>query len=712
MKPNKEYKDLLKILKTYFTEEDIKEIDKYYSFAEKLYKGMKRITGEDYIYHSINMAYSLAELKMDKVTIGASLIHEAITLEKENYESIQKLFGEETAEILLGISKISNLKRTFKNNNIERYRKIIVGLADNPKVIFIKLADRLDNLKTIKVHSLEHQLEIIEETEKVFIPIAHRLGIKKFKSELEDLCLRTTHPEEYNEVLSKLKESKEELEKSLNEMKNNIIELLDDHKIKYTIVSRVKSVRGIYNKLQAGKKWETIYDMLGIRVLVDKVEECYLVIGLIHSKYRSLPNRFKDYIANPKSNMYQSLHTTIFGVNNHIYEVQVRTHEMDEIAESGIASHWSYKEHINGSVKTSLDTRLEEFRALIELNDLEGNLNFFNNLQRELVKEEIYVFTPKGDVIELPVGSTPIDFAYKIHTEIGNTTTGALVNNKMVKLGQVLEDGDIVSLITQAGRSPNKAWLKIVKTDSAKARIKSYFFKKEKEKIIDSGKELLEAEIKRKNLNLNETLSNENVNRTLEELKIDSLDDLYFGISTLKYTPTSIINRLLNIKPTVKKEDVLNKLKQNENYKNNSDILISGSSDILTTIASCCHPVKGEEIIGYITKGNGVTIHRKNCFNIDNNSERIIEATWINNNENKYEACLNVYINADNDKLINIITIATKYDINIESMNLKDSNEKYYELMCKVKNIELLNSFITELEGLKFIDKIERAYQK
>lgn len=709
---NKKYNELLKILKTYYTKEDLEVIDKYYNYALNLYSGMKRMTGEDYICHPLSVACSLAELSMDRITIGSALIHEAITLEKDDYENIKREFDEETADILLGISKISGLKRTFKNdNNIERYRKIIVGLADNPKVIFIKLADRLDNLKTLKVHPVEHQYEIIEETEKVFIPIAHRLGIKKFKSELEDLCLRTMHPDEYNEILLKVKESKEELESSLNEMKESIIDILNDHHIHFTIMSRVKSVRGIYNKLQAGKKWDSIYDMLGIRVLVEKTEECYLVIGLVHSKYRSLPNRFKDYIANPKSNMYQSLHTTIFGVNNHIYEVQVRTYEMDDIAESGIASHWSYKEHINGSVKSSLDTRLEEFKALIELNDIEGNLNFFNNLQKELVREEIYVFTPKGDVIELPLGSTPIDFAYRIHTEIGNTAVGALVNNKMVKLDHVLSDGDIVSLITKAGRGPNKAWLKIVKTESAKARIKSYFFKKEKEKIIESGKELLENEIKKKATPLSEALSNENIERVLLDLKLDNIDDLYFGISTLKYTPSMIYNKLLNIKPVIK-NDIKDKIKVSQDNKNNSDIIISGATDILTTIASCCHPVKGEEIVGYITKGNGVSIHRKSCYNIDPNNERIVEASWNENVDNKYEVHLNVYIENDNDKLINIITVATKYDVNIDSLNLKNENDKYYELICRVKNIENLNMFINELEGLKFINKVERAYQK
>lgn len=704
----KKYEELLNVLKTYYEEEDLKEIDGFFKCALKVYEDKKRYTGEDYFNHPLNVALLLAGLKMDIITIGSALLHESMSLEKLTYDEIKEKFGEETADIISGITKISGLKRTFKNeNNIERYRKIIVGLSDNPKIIFIKLADRLDNLKTLYVHPEDHQKEIVEETEKVFIPIAHRLGIKKFKSEMEDLCLRNSHPKEYEEILTQLKDSREKLEEALKEMKNNISEILTEHNIDFTITSRVKSVRGIFNKLSSGKKWNEIYDMLGIRVLVNNLEECYLVLGHIHSKYKSLPKRFKDYIANPKSNMYQSLHTTIFGVGNYMYEVQVRTYDMDEIAERGIASHWSYKEHINGKIKSSLDLRLEEFKTLIEINDIEGNLDFFQNLNKELVKEEIYIFTPKGDVIELPKGSTPIDFAYKIHTEVGNTAVGALVNNKMEKLDYVLSDGDMVSLITQTGREPNKAWLKFVKTENARGRIKSYFFKKEKEKILKTAKELLETEIKKKNLNLNDTLSNENIERISKELELDSIEDLYFGLSSLKYTPSTIINKLLNIKETPTKEELLERVKPKTKIKNN--VIIAGDCNILTNIASCCSPIKGEEIIGYVTKGEGVSIHRKDCKNIDLNCDRIIEACWGEECDSKYQACLNIYTEYRSDKLSEIVALASKHEINIEYMNLKKSKESYYELRCRVKDIDALNIFISDLKKFKFINKVERT---
>ena len=443
------YSELVDVLKTYMEDEYIDFINKYYEQALVIYDGMKRKTGDDYILHPINVAYILATLKMDPLTIAVSLIHEAISLGKMTYEEIEEMFDTDTANIVSSITKISNLRQTFKVNNPEKYRRIIVGLCDSPATLFIKFSDRLHNLRTLKVHDEEHIKYIIDETQNIYIPMAHRLGMKKIKSEMEDLCLQYSDPVGYNKVLDRINASRVELEKSLSRMKYEVMQILDSHNIKYEILSRVKSVRGIYNKLKNGKKWEDIYDLLGLRVLTNDTEDCYRVIGLVQAKYQPIPNRFKDYIANPKPNMYQSLHTTIFGEDKRIYELQVRTYEMDEIAEKGVASHWSYKEQTDGSIKNSIDKILENFRVLVEVNDIKKNMDFFVNLKDELKRSEIYVYTPKGDIIELPSGATPIDFGYKIHSEVGNTTTGALVNSKMVKLDYELQDGDLVELITQ-----------------------------------------------------------------------------------------------------------------------------------------------------------------------------------------------------------------------------------------------------------------------
>ena len=703
---NYTYENLVDVLKTYMAPEYIEFINKYYEQAKNIYAGMKRETGEDYIYHPINVAYILADLKMDPVTIACALIHEAITLGKMTYEEVEEMFGTESANIVNSITKISNLKQTFKINNPEKYRRIIVGLSENPATLFIKFADRLHNLRTLRVHDKEHQKYIIDETQNIYIPIAHRLGMKKMKSEMEDLCLQYSETEQYNKVLDRINADKEELEKSLAKMKYEIMQVLDHHNIKYEILSRVKSVRGIYNKLKNGKRWEDIYDLLGLRVLVNTVEDCYRVIGLVQSKYQPVPNRFKDYIANPKPNLYQSLHTTVYGEDKRIYEVQVRTYEMDEIAEKGVASHWSYKEKIDGSVKNNLDRILEQFRVLVEVNDIEQNMEFFGNIKEELKRNEIYVYTPKGDIIELPAGATPIDFAYKIHSEVGNTTTGALVNSKMVKLDHELKDGDMVELITQKGHAPSKGWLKIVKTEAAKSRIKSYFYKKEREKYIALGHEMLSNECKKKNVDINDIITDENIERLNNSLGTKDLDDIYFSIATLKYLPSSILNRLEVHEPK-KKVLTLNK----KDIKGGNGILIAGSNDILCSLATCCNPVYGEDIVGYITRGYGVKIHSKNCPNIDLNSERIIDAEWESSNENRYTAKLKVYIDDVSDILLKIITLSTKDSIIVDSINLINRNkELFYDISCRVKNINDLHLFIDEVKTINSVVKVERVF--
>lgn len=699
------YQDLVDKISEYMSKDDIELINKYYEEAKLIFEDMKRETGEDYIYHPITVAYTLADLKMDSITIGSALIHEAITLNKRTFEEIKEKFGEETAIILQCISKISGLKRTFKKeNNTERYRRIIVGLAENPKALFIKFADRLHNMKTIYVKDEEHQKEIIDETTNILIPIAHRLGVKKIMSELEDQCLKYSQPKEYNLILKKINDSKEVLEEDLLNMKEEIVELLESHNIKFKILSRVKSVRGIYIKLHVGKKWEDIYDLLGIRVLVNKTEECYLVIGLIHSKYRSIPKRFKDFIANPKSNMYQSLHTTVFGVNNRMYEIQVRTYEMDEIAESGVASHWSYKEKTDGKIKTDMETRLETFRALIESKDMDNNMSFFKNINAELKNKEVYAFTPKGDAIELPYGSTPIDFAYRIHSEVGNTTISAIVNGKIVKLDYIIEDGDIIELNTRKGGSPNKNWLKFVKTEQAKGRIKSYFYKKEKDKMLSIGKEMLENEIKKKNLDINLILTEENTNKILEDLKLDNMDDVYFNIAILKFLPNTIINKILP-----KKEKIF--VPKETKTTINNDILVEGKTNVLSSLASCCNPVYGEEIVGYVTRGSGIKIHTKDCVNIDLNDSRIVKVEWNTKSENTYTVFLNLYVLIGNENVSDIITLATKSSINIEGFNLmkKSDSSYYYKINCRVKNKEDLKKFESDLLSINYITKVERV---
>lgn len=700
------YSDLVKLLNKYLTEEDIELINDYYEKALFVYEDMQRLTGEDYILHPIRVSCILADLKMDPTTIGCALLHEAVKLEKLTLEEIEETFGNEAKDIINSMTKIINIKRTFKKEeNIEHDRRVIVKMAENPKALFIRLADRTDNMRTAYIFPKEHVNELIEENKNLLIPIAHRLGIKQIKSELEDLDLKLSNPEGYNNIKELINAEDEELQNDLNKMKEEISCLLREHEINFEIFGRVKSIYGIHAKLEKGRRFSDIFDLLGLRILVEKVEECYLIIGLLHSKYRSIPKRFKDFIANPKSNMYQSVHTTVFGVNGRMFEVQVRTYEMDEVAERGVASHWSYKEHSDGKVRSNLENKLEMFKSLIEANDNLDNKDFFKNLESELNSDEMYIYTPKGDIVELPVGATPIDFAYKIHSEVGNKTVGALVNDVMVSLDTPLSDGDVVSLQTRKDSIPNKDWLEFVKTNTAKSRIKSYFSKQEKEKNLLLGEELLTNYIKKQKVAVSSVLNEENVNRVLPLFKVGSLEELYLTIGSLKLTPREVYLKLTLEEKTPTEQMSQKEMHLGKSY--NSDIVVGGKDGILSSIASCCNPVYGEEIVGFITKGKGVSIHRKDCPNIKN-SKRLINTLWKNKDESKYVTNLNIYTNNDNERLMDIIAVATKLDVNILSINLFKTKNTHYKLTCKVKDVDNLGKLMMELKGLKFVDDVER----
>ena len=704
------YEEVKEVLKTFMKESDIKLVDEYYEYAKELFDGEKRLTGEDYIYHMTSVAYTLANLNMDPVTIGCALIHEAISKNKASYDEIKECFGEESAVILSSLDKISQVKRTFNRNDIEHDRRVVVGLAENPKALFIRFADRLHNLKTIDVFPREHVLEVCDETTKILIPIAHRLGLKKFKSAFEDICLRLTDPEGYQSVLDLINSSKEELNEALENIKDEISDLLIEHGIKFTMLSRVKSVYGVYVKLHNGRTFSDIYDLLGIRIIVNEKEECYLVVGLIHSRFQSIPKRFKDFISRPKSNMYQSLHTSVFGDDGRIYEVQVRTYEMDEIAERGGAAHWSYKEKKDVSVN-KFEERLASFRNLIELKEAENNYKFFENINEELVKNEIFVFTPKGDVIELPTLATPIDFAYRIHSEVGNTTTGALVNGKMVKLDYELSDGDVVTLITNKNSEPSKDWLNFVKSENARSRIRSYFSKQEKESLLTLGESLFESEIKKRKTSLSEALTDDNIKKLFDSLKVDNIEEIYLSIASEKYNASYVVDKLLSVEESVTNEDLLTKVFNYKDKSNNKgSILVEGDDNILYTFARCCNPVYGEPIKGYVTKGMGVSIHKADCPNIKDLTDRIIDVSWVSSNDSKFNAYLNIYVDNTNEDIVPIFTKATMMDIFVESMNFTSSKSGgYYTLSLRVKNIDTLNDFIDNIKSFSFVSNVERV---
>ena len=692
-------------------EEKLNKINEAYEFAVEKHKGKKRKSGEDFVEHPLNVAKILSNINVDDITIIAALIHETISESNATLVEIEEKFGKDVANIVDNLTKINKLKLSDDSESGANYlKKVLVGLSEDVRVLIIKLADRLHNMRTLSSLPADKQKQKATETMNVLIPIAHRLGINSIKSELEDLCLKYSKPDVYESILEKLNGTREELEKNLNDMLESISDILSCHDIKFTIKGRVKSVYSIYTKLSTGRKWSDIYDILAMRAIVEKESDCYLAAGLIHSKYRPIPKRFKDYIAMPKANMYQSLHTSVFGRDGHIFEIQLRTKEMDEIAENGIASHWSYKEHTSGNIKNLMDQKLELYKNIIDSHATDESETFAKSMEEELLSDLIYVFTPKGDVMELPIGATPIDFAYRIHTNVGEKTVGAIVNEKIVQLDYKLQDGDIVKIKTDANSTPNKDWLNIVKTTQAKNKIKSYFSKQDRENYIELGKDLLEKEIRKQKLSIKDVLNNTNIEKLCKDLKVNNLEEIYLNIGSLRYTATYIINLIYEDKKNVQDvllDKVLNNNRALTKTNNKNDIIVDGCDDILVNIAECCHPVKGDEIIGYITKGYGVSVHKKSCKNIKDIDTRLINVSWNLNTESTFISKIKVYTDGTNDNLLSIVTNASIKNVTISSINEFNNNTKGYNIVIKVKDKETLENFKESLRILPFVIRVE-----
>lgn len=686
--------------------ENYEEIKRAYEYALKEHAGMKRLSGDDFITHPLEVTRILLDLNVDDTTLIAAMLHEVINNGNTTYEDLKENFGEEVAMIVNSVSKINKLELPDNDEKSIIYlRKILVGLAEDVRVLYIKLADRLHNMRTNWAINPTKQKEKASETMNVLVPIAHRLGINSIKSELEDLSLYYLKPDVYNDILEKLNNTVAELDEYLEEMKESIIELLTDAGIKFEIKGRVKSVYSIYNKLNNGKEWNKIYDILALRVFVDTVAECYQVIGLIHSRFRPMPKRFKDYIASPKENMYQSLHTTVFGIEGKVFEIQVRTYEMDEIAEKGVASHWSYKEKGTKKIQSIMEQKLEMFRNIIEANTNESDVDFENAINSNIFADTIYTYTPKGDVVELPIGSTPIDFAYRIHSKVGDTTVGAIVNDQIVPLSYELQNDDVVNIKTNQGATPNKDWLNIAKTNQAKNKIKAYFSKKDKEGYIEKGKSILEKELRKRKLAFGEVLTSEAIDKLIKDLKLKDLDDIYLALGSLRYTASYIINLINNDKHNV--DDALLERKRDLpkiNYK--GDILVEGQSNIMVNIAKCCMPVKGDEIIGYITKGQGISVHKKECPNIPQDSERTIDVAWNMDSNNYYYTNIYVTIKDNKDILAEVITEVGKKNSLVRSCKTIQKNDNLvYELNIRIADKDELEKICNGI--LKLSDVLE-----
>ena len=690
--------------------EQIQVIKDAYMFAKEKHAGQYRKSGEPYIFHPMNVALILTSIYADYETISAGLMHDVLEDCDCTAEEMEEKFGVVITKLVQGVTKLSRINFSTENEYlIEYYKKIIVGMSEDVRVIIIKLADRLHNMRTLWAIPEDRQKVKAREALEILAPIAHHLGIHKIKSELEDLSLRYLKPDVFYDIAEKLNKTKLERDRTVYEMQEEVTKLLTEHHIPHEIKGRAKCIYSIYNKLDKGKKFSDIYDLLALRILVNTEQECYLALGLIHSKFRPLPKRFKDYIAMPKPNMYQSLHTTVFGIDGYLFEIQIRTYDMDEVAENGIASHWAYKE--NGGSKTAAnlqsttEQKLQFFKSIIELShDKMSSEDFVNSVKDEVLNNSIYCFTPKGDVIELPRGATPLDFAYKIHTKVGETTVGAIVNNNIVPLNYELKNNDIVKINTNKSSKPSKEWIQMVKSTATRNKIKSFFTKNDREVYVERGKYSLEKELRKKKITFSEFISDENIEKICDELKLENLEDIYLSIGNGKATVHGVINIIY------KTEDApVPKVTKINNSSIDADIIVDGIDKVRVNLANCCSPVYGDEIVGYITKANGITVHRINCHNLDMLEDRTLDVRWDTNVNKRYLTFILIYTNDGANHMLDLVQTISMLNVSVDGVKtMKKGDNNIYEVACYVTGLEQLNKLILTVKKHDYIDKVER----
>lgn len=711
--------DLIKIIEKYMTEEEVAFVMKAYEYAKMMHKDQKRKSGEPYIIHPVNVAIILADLDMDVETIIAALLHDVVEDTPATYDDVKNMFSEDIANIVDGVTKLNKLNyKSSEDFQAENLRKMILAMNNDIRVIIVKLADRLHNLRTLEYMNEEKQKQKAKETIEIYAPLAGRLGIFKIKWELEDLSLRYLDPEGYYDLVEKINKKRSEREKEINEIIKAISNELDKQELHYDISGRPKNFYSIYKKMNGkNKSFENIYDLIAVRILVDTVKDCYAVLGIVHSMWKPLPGRFKDYIAMPKPNMYQSLHTTVISDTGEIFEIQIRTYEMHEVAEYGIAAHWKYK---GGKAQgKDVDNKLDWLRQLLEWQkDLKDPKEFIDTLKIDFFDDEVFVFTPNGDVVDLPEGSTPVDFAYRVHTGVGNTCVGAKVDSRIVPLNYKLKNGNIVEIITQKSASgPSRDWLKFVKSPRAKQKIKQWFKSKEKDISIEKGRELFEREAKKLGLDTN-ILDNEKIyNKLAKELSLNSISDLFASIGYGNFKEKLVINKILNIKNAIenigltKNED--DYLKSSSSKKDATGVKIDGLEGMKIKFAKCCNPVPGDEIIGFVTRGYGVSIHRKDCTNIANflDSDRCLEAEWDAASSEKFLA--NVTIRAvDRTGILSEITaMAKEANVGIQSLSAKSNtiSDIFIYLTFEVIGKDELDKMIQKLKTINGILDVYRS---
>ena len=712
----------LKALKNIFTSYNKKKddwlvINKAYNYALKAHANQQRVSGDSYIIHPLGVAIILAELELDPVTIVAGLLHDVLEDTSVQYEELEKEFGEEVAYLVNGVTKLSRIEfHSKEEQQAESLRKMFVAMAKDIRVILIKLADRTHNMRTLRYLDPHKQKEIAQETLEIYAPLAHRLGIYKIKWELEDLSFRFLQREKYYELVNKLAKKRKEREEFIRKIIDVLQHKLDETGIKGSISGRPKHLYSIYTKMiEEGKGFNEIFDLTAVRIIVDNIKDCYAALGMVHTLWKPIPGRFKDYIAMPKPNMYQSLHTTVMVAKNELLEVQVRTWEMHRTAEYGIAAHWRYKEKIKDDKEFA--DKLTWLRQLLEWQqDLKDAHEFMEHLKIDLFTDEVFVFTPKGDVIILPTGSIPLDFAYRIHTDIGHRCTGAKVNGRIVPLDYELQTGDIVEIITSKQGGPSRDWLKMVKTSQAKSKIRTWFKKEKKEENILKGKDQLEKEIRRFHLEPHLLLKESLVEAVGKQFNLLSSEDVFAAVGYGGVSAQQVVGRLREeyekqFGETRPEEPELTPWKQEA--KVTRGVCIEGVDNLLIRFARCCNPVPGDEIVGFITRGRGVSIHRIDCPNIKLNKakDRLLKAYWEQSPESTYPVEVEIEALDRTSLLADIMSAVSEHKINISAIEGKTSKNGIAVIRVTfiVKNVEQLERIMERLRKVKDIFAVNRT---
>lgn len=722
-------KDILEKVKKNRRWPDTKLIQKAYNYAFKKHGTQLRKSGEPYIIHPTCVAYTVAELGLDEKTICAALLHDVVEDTEVSYEDIEEEFGHEIAEMVDGVTKLKQIQHaSIEENQVENYRKMFLAMGKDIRVIIIKLADRLHNMRTLKFLKRDRQIAIAQETMQLYAPLANRLGLYSMKWELEDLGFMYLYPEEYKELVKGIEQKREERLKFIEKIMGDIRTQLKKQHIEAEVTGRAKHLYSIYRKMiRDNKTLDQIYDLFALRIIVNSIKDCYAALGVVHELYSPMPGRFKDYIAVPKPNMYQSIHTTLLGEKGTPFEVQIRTWDMHRIAEYGIAAHWAYKELNYGSKKGQKVVKVEEdklawLRETLEWQqEMQDPQEFLETLKTELFEDEVYVFTPKGAIKVLPRGATPIDFAYSIHAEIGNHMTGAKINSKMVPIITPIKSGDIIEIITsENSKGPSMDWLKFVKSSSAKSKIQQWFKKEKKAENIEKGKTAIERELKRIGISHAELFKNEYINPMLDRYKYKTLDEMYASVGFGAMTATKIIARMLIEYRKEHKEDVIEeKIEELETHQqrkekpSSSGIIVKGIDNCLIKLSKCCNPLPGDEIIGYITKGRGVSVHRKDCVNINEllkEENRIIDVQWYNQEKVKYTVEIAIYANDRNGLLADIVQKINESKAKLLGVNAKASKERIAttEVTLEVDSLESLNKIMRELRKIDSVYEVNR----